>query len=103
VLAARGIQLERFRDTSIRCNAEMGTREINSWARPCRDGERLLEHAVRSLGLSARAYHRILRVARSIADLSGDDQLAPAHLAEAIAYRALDREASGAVNVRQVL
>lgn len=94
VQRARSIQRERFVGTDITCNAEMGPSEIDRWARPDRDGSRLLEHAVRTLGLSARAYHRILRVARSIADLAGSGEVASPHLAEAVAYRALDREAS---------
>ncbi|MCP4900479.1 MAG: YifB family Mg chelatase-like AAA ATPase [bacterium] len=91
---ARALQRERFSDAGINCNAEMGPSFIDRWARPDRDGARLLEHAVRTLGLSARAYHRILRVARSIADLAATQTVLPPHLAEAIAYRALDREAA---------
>jgi magnesium chelatase family protein len=70
----------------------MGPDAIRRWAKPDADGRRLLEHASRGLGLSARAYHRILRVARTIADLAGDEQIATSHLAEAIAYRSLDRD-----------
>ena len=70
----------------------MGADAIRLWARPDADGKRLLEHASRGLGLSARAYHRILRVARTIADLGEADQVVSVHLAEAIAYRCLDRE-----------
>ncbi len=70
----------------------MGPDAIRRWARADSDGKRLLEHASRGLGLSARAYHRILRVARTIADLAGEEQISSAHLAEAIAYRSLDRE-----------
>jgi magnesium chelatase family protein len=69
----------------------MGSDAIRRWARPETDGRRLLDHASRGLGLSARAYHRILRVARTIADLAGEEQISSAHLAEAIAYRSLDR------------
>jgi magnesium chelatase family protein len=65
---------------------------IRRWAQPDPDGRRLLDHASRGLGLSARAYHRILRVARTIADLAGDDRVSSIHLAEAIAYRCLDRD-----------
>jgi len=71
----------------------MGSEAIREWASPDDDGRRLLEHASRALGLSARAWHRILRVARTIADLGDDDQVQAPHVAEAIAYRSLDRRA----------
>jgi magnesium chelatase family protein len=93
VAAARRRQGERFAGAGLRLNGEMGPDAIRRWARPGDDGRRLLEHASRGLGLSARAYHRILRVARTIADLAGEERLSSAHLAEAIAYRCLDREA----------
>jgi len=94
VLAARRRQGRRFAGTGIRCNSEMGAAEISRWAAPDDDGRLLLERAARTLGLSARAYHRVLRVARTIADLEGAETVRPHHLAEAIAYRALDREAA---------
>jgi len=92
VAAARVRQAARFAGLGLRSNGEMGPEEIRRWARPDGDGRRLLEHASRGLGLSARAYHRILRVARTIADLAAAEALSAAHLAEAIAYRCLDRE-----------
>ena len=92
VAAVRRRQTERFAGTDLKCNGEMGPDAIRRWAATDRDGRRLLDHASRGLGLSARAYHRILRVARTIADLAGDEILSSAHLAEAIAYRCLDRE-----------
>jgi magnesium chelatase family protein len=70
----------------------MGPDAIRRWAQPDTDGRRLLEHASRGLGLSARAYHRILRVARTIADLAGEEGISAAQIAEAIAYRSLDRD-----------
>jgi magnesium chelatase family protein len=94
VEAARGLQLDRYGGGPVRCNAEMGPADIDRWARLDADGRRLLERAARVLGLSARAYHRTLRVARSIADLAGEDRVLTHHLAEAVAYRSLDREAS---------
>lgn len=95
VLAARAIQAERFRGCGAGCNGEMGSAELRRWA--VLDGEprRLLEHAARTLGLSARAWHRIQRVARTIADLAAAEHLAAVHVAEAIAYRGLDRAAPG--------
>ncbi len=92
VAAARSRQAERLTGAGPRCNGEMGPDAIRRWARPDTDGKRLLEHASRGLGLSARAYHRILRVARTIADLGEVETVSTAHLAEAIAYRCLDRE-----------
>ncbi len=94
VAAARQRQAERFEGGDLTCNGEMGPSAIRRWARADKDGKRLLEHASRGLGLSARAYHRILRVARTIADLAGEEQISSAHLAEAIAYRSLDRDPS---------
>ncbi len=92
VAVARRRQAERFGGSGLTCNCEMGPSAIRRWAWADSDGKRLLEHASRGLGLSARAYHRILRVARTIADLAGEEQISSAHLAEAIAYRSLDRE-----------
>jgi magnesium chelatase family protein len=68
-------------------NALLGTREIEQFCQPDAAGENLLKQAIARLNLSARAYHRVLRLARSVADLSGSEVIAPAHLAEAIQYR----------------
>ena len=91
VAEARRCQARRFSGRGPHCNGEMGADAIRRWAKPDSDGRRLLEHASRGLGLSARAYHRVLRVARTIADLAGEEQISSTHLAEAIAYRCLDR------------
>ena len=91
VAEARRCQARRFSGQDIHCNGEMGADAIRKLARPDTDGRRLLEHASRGLGLSARAYHRILRVARTIADLASEEQITSIHLAEAVAYRCLDR------------
>ena len=87
----RKLQLERFGGKSIFCNAQMGPREINAFCQVDSAGERLLELAINRLGLSARAYTRILKVARTIADLDATPSIAAHHISEAIQYRSLDR------------
>jgi magnesium chelatase family protein len=83
---ARRAQLER----QSKANALLGTREIDRHCATDRDGDQLLRHALARLLLSARAYHRVLRIARSIADLAGRSTIAAEHIAEAIQYRRLD-------------
>jgi magnesium chelatase family protein len=87
---ARARQLERFAG-KLYCNAQMGSREVRQHAVPDAAGERLLEQAMQALGLSARAYARVLKVARTIADLDGAAAVGSAHVAEAVQYRSLDR------------
>lgn len=89
--AARQIQLDRFRGKKIYSNAQMGNRELKKFCALSTQSMNVLEKAVNVLGLSARAYHRILKIARTIADLGGEDQIASSHIAEAIQYRTLDR------------
>jgi len=89
--AARTIQSERFRRTKIFCNAQMGSRHIKKYCRVDDASSHLLESAIDRLGLSARAYNRILKIARTIADLEGKEDIASSHIAEAIQYRSLDR------------
>jgi magnesium chelatase family protein len=72
-------------------NAALGNREIEKVCVLDTAGRALVEQAMARLGLSARAYHRVLKVARTIADLAGEESIAPEHLAEAIQYRSLDR------------
>jgi magnesium chelatase family protein len=93
VLAARERQRQRFRKhgEKIYSNAQMSTRQIRTHCELGADAERLLERAMQQQGLTARAHDRILKVARTIADLEGAENLAVAHLAEAIQYRTLDR------------
>jgi len=90
--AARDVQLARFRGRKIFCNAQMGPRDLKKFCVTEPAAEQLLERAMAKLGLSARAYTRILKVARTIADLDGAPAtLADSHVAEAIQYRSLDR------------
>lgn len=92
VIKARRMQEERFREIrGIHCNAQMTERMIHEYAEPDDDGRELLRMAMERLSLSARAYNRILKVARTIADLEGSGRVLPPHLAEAISYRNLDR------------
>ncbi len=93
VVRARQIQTARFASIAgVYCNAQMTSRLLNQYARPDDKGIDLLRNAMTRLNLSARAYDRILRVARTIADLEGEEQIQSWHLAEAISYRNLDRE-----------
>jgi magnesium chelatase family protein len=93
VLAARERQRVRFRRSGdkIYSNAQMTTRQIRTHCELGPDAERLLERAMQQQGLTARAHDRILKAARTIADLEGVENLSVAHLAEAIQYRTLDR------------
>lgn len=92
---ARRVQRERFADRRwIRCNAQMGSREVRQFCLQSEPVEALLRTAIVRLGLSARAYGRVLKLSRTIADLEGGPVLEPHHVAEAIQYRALDRRAT---------
>lgn len=93
VIQARRIQEQRYaQEKGVYCNAQMSSRLLNQYARPDEAGLALLKNAMNRLSLSARAYDRILKVARTIADLEGSERVASRHLAEAIGYRNLDRE-----------
>ncbi len=93
VMHAREVQLARFSASQPRiyCNAQMLPNQIRTYCELSPDCERLLERAINQQGLSARAHDRILKVARTIADLEGVPQLDSKHIAEAIQYRTLDR------------
>jgi magnesium chelatase family protein len=91
VLKTRERQIARFRGEKIYCNAQMSSRQIRKYCNIAPDCERVLESAMNRLGLSARAHDRILKVARTIADLEGEENIGHAHLSEAIQYRSLDR------------
>ena len=91
VMRAREIGLQRFAEEGIYSNGQMKPRHLKKYCRLDAGAQDLLDQAVRQLGLSARAYHRIQKVARTIADLDGSENLASNHLLEAIQYRSLDR------------
>lgn len=92
VINARAIQTERFKNCQgIYCNAQMTERMIHQFAEPDSEGVEMLRGAMERLSLSARAYNRILKVARTIADIAGAQHVGVEHLAEAISYRNLDR------------
>ncbi|MBO5795486.1 MAG: YifB family Mg chelatase-like AAA ATPase [Bacteroides sp.] len=93
VIRARQLQEVRYRDVQgVYCNAQMNSRLLAEYARPDEKGLALLKNAMNRLNLSARAYDRILKVARTTADLEGCESVRSEHLAEAIGYRSLDRE-----------
>lgn len=93
VIAAREIQLKRFKEIKhIYNNGDMGSKEVRMYCKLDSTGEELLKMAMTKLGFSARAYDRILKVSRTIADLEKSDNIQPQHLSEAIQYRSLDRE-----------
>jgi magnesium chelatase family protein len=91
VLTARAAQAERFRREAVRTNADMGPRQLQENCALDEEGRRILERAVNRFGLSARAYARILKVARTVADIAASPRVQADHLAEAIQYRAMDR------------
>jgi len=97
VIEARLIQRQRFASKGLYCNADMETRDIRELCAIDLAGSELLKLAMQRLGLSARAYDRILKVARTIADLDRSDNIRPEHLSEAIQYRSLDRNFYGIV------
>jgi magnesium chelatase family protein len=93
VTKAREIQSKRFQGRKgLFKNADMQSKEIREFCQVDRAGEELLKQAITKLGLSARAYDRILKVARTIADLAGNESILPDHIGEAIQYRTLDRQ-----------
>lgn len=96
VVAARAIQAERFNgEPTIHCNAQMNPRLLQKWAVIDAEGMKILQYAMTRFDMSARAYDRILKVARTIADLDGSRLIQPRHVREAISYRNLDRSSWG--------
>lgn len=96
VVAARNIQAERYAgETGVHCNAQMTPRLTERYCRLDETSRRLLQRAMEKFDMSARAYDRILKVARTIADLAGSQDIGPDHIREAISYRNLDRATWG--------
>lgn len=96
VVRARAIQEQRFADEpEVNCNAQMNSRLIKKWCVLDDDTMRILEQAMTRFDMSARAYDRILKVARTIADIDGSANITPAHMHEAVSYRNLDRASWG--------
>ncbi len=91
VIAARQMQLSRFEDDKIFANGQMKTRHMKKYCKLSEDAHKLLDTAMQKLGLSARAYSRILKVSRTVADLDNSENIQSHHIAEAIQYRTLDR------------
>ncbi len=94
VTTARAIQYERFKNDGIYANAHMKPRHIKKYCKIDEESLQLMETAMNRLGLSARAYNRILKVARTIADIEGSEKIASEHISEGIQYRSLDRRMS---------
>jgi magnesium chelatase family protein len=92
VSKARAVQRQRFGEQTHTLNSRMSTRQLRKFCVLDEEGKALLKAAMDELGLSARAHDRILRVARTIADLDGGGPIRPAHVVEAISYRSLDRK-----------
>ncbi len=92
VNTARAIQNERFRGTGIACNARITPDRLHDFCRMTEKSDVLLKTAFDRLGLSARAYDRVLKVCRTIADLDQSETILPRHVAEAVQYRSLDRK-----------
>jgi len=91
VVAARKIQSGRFKELNFYCNAGMSSKDMQKFCKIGKQSELLLRHAITNFNLSPRAYDRILKVSRTIADLAGQEQISEDHLFEAISYRSYDR------------
>jgi magnesium chelatase family protein len=92
VMSARNIQLLRYQEEKFYFNSQLTPKTITKYCTLGREEQKLLEKAYAKMNLSARAYHRILKVARTIADLDGSDNITVKHLSEAICYRSLDKK-----------
>jgi magnesium chelatase family protein len=89
---ARERQIQRYKDEGVFYNAQLSPKQIRKYCKMDNYGKRLMEKAYTTMKLSARAYDRILKVSRTIADLEGSDNIEASHIAEAIQYRSLDRQ-----------
>lgn len=92
VLKAREVQAQRYKNLNINYNAQMGSKEIEQYCELDDVSKNLIKNAMERLNLSARAYDRILKVARTIADLESSENINASHISEAIQYRSLDRD-----------
>jgi magnesium chelatase family protein len=92
VMSARAVQEARFLNSKTRRNAQMSTREIRQHCQLTDAGTNLLRNSIQEMGLSARAHDKVLRVARTIADLDDRAEILPEHVSEAVNYRMLDRQ-----------
>lgn len=92
VLAARAVQAKRYENTEVRCNADLPSSMLRKVCRLSPDADKLLKSAFERMGLSARAYDRVLKVSRTIADLDGSERIETSHVSEAVQYRNLDRK-----------
>lgn len=92
VIAARERQRDRFAESTVQVNARMGSKQIRQWCELDDSGEMILQQAMTELGLSARAHDKVLRIARTIADIAGAERIGVEHVSEAIQYRRLDRQ-----------
>jgi magnesium chelatase family protein len=92
VIAARELQWRRFEKSPVHANAQMDERMVDAFCALDPEAERFLTGAMRTLGITARGHHRILKVARTLADLAGEERIATAHIAEAVQYRTFDRK-----------
>ena len=92
VCRVREIQARRYKGNKVKVNGRLPSREIEHYCRLDAEGERMMEMAYDRLGLTARTYHKVLKVARTIADMEESDMICSRHLAEALGYRMLDQK-----------
>lgn len=92
VSRAASLQKDRYRGTGISFNSSLGPREIQKFCPLTKEGNRILESAYRKFSLSARGCHKVIKVARTIADLEGDETISERHISEALCYRAADQK-----------